>query len=659
MHSSPPKLILDIVDLIRNNKLEDNSSLVLSAINDDPNNIEYLFNLGIECVENGRSPDALIIFKCLRLANPDDVRIPYNIGFINATQNNFEDALQSFEEALNISPSDVEVLTNYANTQHELKQYDAAILSYEKALNLQPDFAQAWMNKGVALHELKRYDEALNHLDMALSLAPEYYETWAQKGVLLNALKKHKQSAQCFLRALELCPEDSYFLGKAHHQMMLVCDWTNYENITSEISNRIRQHRRCAEPFGLQGIETSEEVLRECAEIYANDIFPAMENILSHSKYSHKKIRIGYVCGEFREQATSMLLTRIWELHDNSKFEIFAFDSGFGDDSEYRYRIEQAFKSIVDISRISDLEAAKLIQSNEIDILVNLNGYFGHVRQGIFAYKPAPIQVNYLGFPGTIGAAYIDYMIADDIVVPLESRKYYIEKIAYLPSSYQANDNRRIISQKKFERGDFGLPENYFVFACFNNNYKITPATFDLWSRILERVEGSVLWLLADNPLARENLIKEAAVRGIDSTRLIFAERLKPLDHLARHQLADLFIDTLPYNAHTTCSDALWAGLPVLTLMGSTFPGRVSASLLNALDLSELITHTESDYLSLAVELATNQEKLKEIRVRLASSILEKPLFNSESFTKHLEAVYIKMMERYRADLQPDHITII
>lgn len=658
MHSNPPRIILDIVDLIRNSMLEDNLSIVLSAINEDLTNIEYLFDLGVECVENDRAADALIIFKCLRSANPGDVRIPYNIGFINAAQNKFEDALQSFEEALNLAPSDVEVLTNYANTQHELKQYEAAILSYDKALSIQSDFAQAWMNKGVALHELKRYDEALNHFDMALSLAPEYYEAWAQKAILLNTLKKHQQSAQCFLRALEFCTKDSYFLGKAHHQMMLVCDWTNYEVITSEISNQIGQHRRCTEPFGLQGIETSEEVLRECAEIYGNDIFPAMENMSSHSKYSHKKIRIGYVCGEFREQATSILLTRIWELHDNSKFEIFAFDSGFGDDSEYRDRIEKAFKGIVDISRLSDLEAAKLIQSNEIDILVNLNGYFGHVRQGIFAYKPAPIQVNYLGFPGTIGAPYMDYMIADEIVLPLESRKYYIEKIVYLPNSYQANDNRRVISQKKFERVDFGLPENCFVFACFNNNYKITPATFNLWSRILARVEGSVLWLLADNPSARENLIKEALARGIDPTRLVFAKRIKPIDHLARHQLADLFIDTLPYNAHTTCSDALWAGLPVLTLMGSTFPGRVSASLLNALDLSALIARTESEYLSLAVELATNQEKLKEIRARLASNILEKPLFNSELFTKHLEAAYIKMMMRYQADLQPDHLFI-
>ena len=658
MQSNLPKIILDIVKLIHSGNLKSNRAIVRSAIKEDIKNISHLFNLGVECVENGNVADALIIFECLRSADINDVRIPYNIGFLRAMQYNFEGALLSFQEALQISPSDVDVLTNYANAQHELRRYSEAIISYDKALRLKPDFAQAWMNKGVTLHELKRYDEALTHLDMALSLSPNYHEAWAQKGTILNTLKQHSQSAKCFLRALELCPEDSYLLGKAHHQMMLICDWGNYENITTEIFNRIQQKRKCAEPFGLQGISTSEELLKECAEIYSNDVFPTMGNLVGQLKYSHNKIRVGYVCGEFREQATSILMTRIWELHDKSKFEIFAFDAGFGDNSEYRTRIESTFNDILDISRLSDLDAAKLIQSKEIDILINLNGFFGHVRQGIFSYKPAQLQVNYLGFPGTIGAPYIDYLIADKVVVPYESKGQYVEKIAYLPDSYQANDNQRIISKRKFSRAELGLPENSFVFACFNNNYKITPSTFDLWSRILKKVESSVLWLLADNPSARENLIKEATARGIAPTRLVFAERLSPSQHLARHQLADLFIDTLPYNAHTTCSDALWAGLPVLTLKGNTFPGRVSASLLNAVGLGELITHTEEGYESLAIELASNQEKLKRIRATLASNLSSKPLFNSSLFTKNLEEAYTKMHERYKKDWKPDHLFI-
>ena len=339
-------------------------------------------------------------------------------------------------------------------------------------------------------------------------------------------------------------------------------------------------------------------------------------------------------------------------------FEIFAFDNGWDDGSEYRKRIARAFNNLFDISRLSDLEAAKLIQENEIDILINLNGFFGLGRQEIFSYKPALCQVNYLGFPGTIGIKYMDYIIADKIVIPEESKIHYGEKVAYLPNSYQANDDQRKISDKKFSRAKLGLPENAFIFACFNNNYKITPLVFDSWVKILSLVEGSILWLLADNPMAKNNLIKEATARGLDSSRLIFAERLSISEHLARHRQADLFLDTLPYNAHTTASDALWAGLPVLTLMGNTFPGRVGASLLKAIDLPELITNTQEEYEAMAIELAMNPQKLRDIKLKLARNRLATPLFDTPLFTKNLETIYIKMMERYQADLQPDHITI-
>ena len=440
--------------------------------------------------------------------------------------------------------------------------------------------------------------------------------------------------------------------------MMLECDWTNYEKNINEIFHLVDERRKGAEPFGFQGIADTEELLKKCAEVYSNDKFPALDHLSEFIQYKHHKIRIGYLCGEFREQATSILMTRVWELHDKSNFEIFAFDNGWDDGSDYRQRIEKTFTKIFDISDTSDLEVAKLIQANEIDILVNMNGFFGAERQLVFSYKPAPIQVNYLGFPGTIGIDYIDYIIADKVVIPEGSRKHYIEKLAYLPNSYQANDDKRKISDSKFSRVQLGIPEDAFVFACFNNNYKITPAIFDSWMRILSHTPGSVLWLLADNPKAMDNLIREAAARGIDCLRLIFANRLPISEHLARHGLADLFLDTLPYNAHTTCSDALWAGLPVLTLMGHTFPGRVAASLLSAVGLSELIANTQEEYVSLAIELATNRKKLDGIRERLAKNRLTAPLFNSTLFAKNLETVYIKMYERHLEGLLPECINI-
>ena len=440
--------------------------------------------------------------------------------------------------------------------------------------------------------------------------------------------------------------------------MMFGCDWTHYERNINEIFHLVNQGRMGAEPFGFQGIASSEELLKKCAEIYSNDQFPALNNFPEFSQNKHHKIRIAYLCGEFRNQATSILMTRVWELHDKSKVEIFAFDNGWDDYSEYRQRINKAFTKIFDISKTSDLNVVKLIQDNEIDILVNLNGFFGEARQRVFSFKPAPIQVNYLGFPGTIGAKYMDYIIADKVVIPEESKIHYVEKIAYLPNSYQANDDQRKISDRQFSRAQLGLPEDAFVFACFNNNYKITPLIFDSWMRILSQVGGSVLWLLADNPIAKENLIKEAAARRIDPSRLIFAERLPIAEHLARHDLAGLFLDTAPYNAHTTCSDALWAGLPVLTLMGHTFPGRVAASLLSAVGLSQLITNTQGEYEALAIELAMNPMKLAEIKWKLVDNRLTAPLFDASRFTKNLEAVYIKMYERYQADFQPEDIFI-
>jgi len=625
----------------------------------NPNDLDALISIGA-ILNDLQEYDASIQYHQLAIEiNPNFTSGYVNMGVALSGLNKFDLALHNYSIALELDPGDFETWSNKGNTLHELKRFDEAIAHYDKALSLKPDYAEGWSNKGVTLHELKRYDEAIAHYDKALSLKPDYAEGWSNKGNTLNLLKKHSESAKCFQKALEFNIEDSYFLGQAHHQMMLGCDWSDYEKNINEIFHLANEGRKGAEPFGFQGIASSEELLKKCAEIYSSDKFPPLDNLSKFSQHKHHKIRIGYLCGEFRNQATSILMARVWELHDKSKFEIFAFDNGWDDGLDYRHRIVGAFSKIFDISKLSDLDAAKLIKQNEIDILVNLNGFFGFARQGVFSYKPAPIQVNYLGFPGTIGIEYMDYIIADKVVIPDESRIHYVEKIAYLPNSYQANDDKRKISDRQFSRTELGLPENAFVFACFNNNYKITPATFDSWMRILSLVQGSVLWLLADNPIAKENLIKEAIDRGIDFSRLIFAERLPISEHLARHDLADLFLDTLPYNAHTTASDALWAGLPVLTLMGHTFPGRVAASLLSSVGMDELITYTKDEYESLAIELAKNPQKLADIKLKLANNRLTTPLFDAPLFTKNLEAAYIEMHRRYHAELKLDHITII
>jgi predicted O-linked N-acetylglucosamine transferase (SPINDLY family) len=351
-------------------------------------------------------------------------------------------------------------------------------------------------------------------------------------------------------------------------------------------------------------------------------------------------------------------MTELWELHDRSRFELMAFDNGWDDDSPRRARIAAAFDEMIDITRLSDPEAAALVSRREIDIFVNLNGFFGEMRQGIFARRPSPVQVNYLGFPGTLGASYMDYLIADETVIPVSSRRWYTEKIATLPGCYQPNDRRRPIADRVPSRAELGLPPDGFVFCCFNKNYKITPRLFDVWMRLLAQIDSSVLWLIQDNQVSADNMRREATARGVAAERLVFSKRCPLADHLARHRAADLFLDTLPYNAHTTASDALWAGLPVLTAVGTTFPGRVGASLLKAIGLSEMIVPDLQQYEARALELARNRPLLDAVRRKLAANRATAPLFDTPRFARYIEEAYLRMHERQLAGLPPDHIEV-
>jgi predicted O-linked N-acetylglucosamine transferase (SPINDLY family) len=414
--------------------------------------------------------------------------------------------------------------------------------------------------------------------------------------------------------------------------------------------------RLSTEPFGWQAVAKTPQSLRRCAELFNAERYPAKFKVCHGFSGDREKIRIGCVSGEFRDQATSHLIVGVLEHHDKSSFEVHGFDNGWNDGSNIRRRIEAAIPTIIDIRSLNDGSAAAAIHGQQIDILINLNGYFGEERTGIFSERPAPIQVNYLGFPGTLGAPYMDYLIADRCVIPPDHQKFYAEKIVYLPECYQANDDKKYISERIFTRTECALPSEVFVFCCFNNSYKIVPDVFDCWMHILRRVEGSVLWLLEDNPTAAANLRREAAAKKVNPERLVFAKRMPLPDHLARHRLADLFLDTLPYNAHTTASDALWAGLPAITQIGDTFPGRVAASLLLTIGLGELITSRQEAYQGLAIELATNRQKLLTIKRKLAQYRLTSSLFDTQLFTRRIEAAYRTIYERHQRRLPPDHV---
>ncbi|QWD90314.1 tetratricopeptide repeat protein [Polynucleobacter sp. MWH-Braz-FAM2G] len=615
-------MLTQVLTALQNQDLLRAQFLLKEILASSPNNLDAMHLMGIVCGMMGRPNEALPFFEqCLQI-NPQDAMLRFNLAKALSSLQRDGDALEHHQQAAKLDPSNQDIWLNYGRSLDNLRKRKEALACYEKAVSLKPDLMEGWFNKGKILGELKCYDEALNS----------------------------------YMRAYQLRPTEPFLLGIILHYKMLICDWADLDGLYEHIQQNLRNGLKIVEPFGFQGISHSESDLLLAAKIFANERYPLRQAGPILAKPIRKKIRAAYLCGEFRDQATSVLMTGVYESHDKEKFEIFALDNGWNDGSVLRNRMEQAFQEMIDISSLSDEAVAELIKNLDIDILVNLNGYFGEARPNVFARHPAPIQVNFLGFPGTLGASYMDYLIADPIIIPPTSQEYYVEKIAYMPNSYQANDSKRIISDRIFSRSELGLPENGFVYCCFNNNYKITPQTFDCWMRILKAVDGSVLWLIEDNVFAANNLRIEAKNRGVSPDRIIFATRLSLPDHLARHSNADLFLDTLPYNAHTTASDALWTGLPVLTCLGNTFPGRVATSLLSALEMPELITNSMQEYENLAVELANSHDKFQAIKNKLLNHLNTKSLFDTQTYTRDLEDLYQKMYDRYQANLNPEHL---
>jgi len=443
------------------------------------------------------------------------------------------------------------------------------------------------------------------------------------------------------------------------HTKARMCDWGDYESDVAGILDRIRRHEKVAAPFQALALSNSPGLQKTAAEIWVDARFPASRTLVEiAAPPAHQKMRIGYFSADFHHHATAFLIAELLERRDGSKFELTAFSFGPDTGDAMRRRLKASFDRFIDVGGMSDRDVAMLARNLKIDVAIDLKGFTEDARPNIFAMRAAPVQVNYLGYPGTMGAGYIDYLIADSTIIPPSHRPHYREKIVYLPNTYQPNDRKREISTRAFQRSELGLPRQGFVFCCFNGGYKIAPDVFACWMRILARVEGSVLWLLADNEIAVGNLRKEAGVRGVDADRLVFAPRMALPDHLARHRAADLFLDTLPYNAHTTASDALWAGLPVLTQIGETFAGRVAASVLNAARLPELITTSRDAYEALAIEFAANPAELALVKRKLDRNRLATPLFDSALFAKHLGAAYTMMCERHRAGLPPDHLHV-
>lgn len=626
---------------------------IQKAITLQPGYISAHNNLGNILQEQGKLDEAAACFKKALSFKHDHSELHNNLGNVFHKQGRLDKAIDCFHRALSLNPNFANAHYNLGSVHQELGNLDEATGSFHKALVLKPEYIQAYNNLGNVLREQGRLDEAVACFHKALMLNPDFSTAHFNLGSAFQEQGRLNESMACFHKALNLDPDYHAARCLLTHQLQQICDWKNLEKHSPIMRQAVREAPTTAEnlihPFtflALPGSTAMEQ--KRCAEKWVQSTYQPQINFREKLEFDFKrppneKFSIGYLSADFRNHPVAQLMAEVFELHDRSRFHIVAYSYGLDDSSPMRKRLEKAFDQFVDIRALSYEAAAKRIHKDKIDILVDLTGYTQHNRSAILALRPAPIQVSYLGYLGTMGADFIDYIIADPFLIPPEDKQHYSENIVYLPS-YQANDRQCAVAETP-TRTSCGLPAEGIVFCCFNQTYKILPDVFDVWMRLLKAVPGSVFWVYAPNPDTIANLQREAQIRGITPERLIFAETL-PLDrHLARLKCADLFLDTLPYNAGTTASNALWAGLPVITCAGGTFSSRMAGSLLIAMGVPELITYNLDDYYTIALSLATDTGKREQIREKIIANRDATPLFDSKRFTRNLEAAYGEMQK--------------
>ena len=558
--------------------------------------------------------------------------------------------------SLAADPNNVAAWHSLGNALSGLRRHKAAIACYDKALALAPENRAIWRDRGAAIHASKS-KTANSEITEGPAPHPQDADAWAVRAGFFVAAERFGEAGAASDCALAINPQHLAAARIGIRSRLAACDWRKREADEHRIAEGLRAGLPIITPFNHRAISDSEAQNLIAARVWANTI-PRPKALWLGENYRHDRIRIAYLSAEFHDHPIPVLIAGVFEHHDRTRFETTAISLGPDNGSTMRRRIEAAFERFIDVRALRDAQIATMIREMEIDIAIDLNGQLGGTRPGILAHRPAPVQTSYLANCGTMGVPFIDYIIADQIVIPENQVCHYTEKVVYLPDSYLCNDSRRHVPRSMTARADVELPEAGFVFCCFNNNYKIAPQVFDLWMRLLKACPGSVLWLLADNPYAILNLRREAAARGVAPERLVFAPRVPRDDHLARHHLADLFLDTLPVNAHATASDALWAGLPLLTCMGNTFAGRVGASLLHAVGLPELVSSSMAEYEAIALALARDAETLARLRTKLTANRSTQPLFDTARTTRNLETAYTTMWDRSRRGEQPDSFSV-
>lgn len=593
----------------------------------------------------GNLAQAERLYRDMLRADGGNFSALHMLGFLKAQLGQFDDAIALMGKALKLNPGDLGAMTNYAHALMAAQRQDEALAAYDRILAVQPGQIEALYNRGVILSERKRFTEALASFDRALTLKPDAAATIYSRGVVLGGLGRHAEALANYDRALALQPNLTLASGNRALSALNINDWARTAQIAPEITAMV-QAGIAIPPQTLLGYSGDKQLQLQAGRNMLRSLVPqSLPALWRGETYAHAKIRLAYVSYDLSNHAVGQQIAPLIERHDRQRFEVIGISTGPDDGSPVRARLAKAFDTFHDFSNLPPDAIAQRLRAMEIDIAVDLGGHTDGGQPQIFALRPAPIQVAFLGYPASTGANFIDYLVGDATVTPPEHQAFFSEKLVQLPDSYFPTDPALTIGPAP-SRAQAGLPEEGFVFCAFNGSWKITKPVFDIWMRLLAAVPGSVLWLKEPNSAARKNLEREAAARGLEAARLIFAPDLPLAEHLARQALADIFLDTLPYNAHATAAHTLWAGLPVLTCKGEAFAGRVGASLLRAAGLPELVTSSLTEYEVLALRLAQEPDLLNGFKERLKANRLSAPLFDADRFRAHIEAAFLAMRPR-------------
>ncbi|MGD9025097.1 MAG: tetratricopeptide repeat protein [Desulfobacterales bacterium] len=635
----------------------------------NPMLVEAFYNQATILQQKAHPEEAVACLKRCISARPDWAEAHCNLGNVFMQLDLIDDAIVHYQQAIRIKPTLDEAHNNLGNALKSQGKYDQAVACYRKALHIHPVNAEVHSNLGVTYMEANRMAEATRCFQKATRLNPQFAEAHNFMGLTLAEQGRRNEAIDCFKKAIDIKPNFAEALSHLIHQSQHICDWHALKIHSAKLDALQSQTEEgsafCAEPPFIsmaRHSDLSQHLMN--ARAWCSKIVQPLQNLklpfsLDRRRQEISKLTIGYLSCDFHDHATAHLMQRIFGLHNRETFEIHCYSYGPDDHSSYRKQIQSECDQFTDIRQLSHVDAARRICADKVDILVDLKGHTEGARLGILACRPAPIQVHYLGYPGTIGADFIDYLITDKIVTPIEHAPFYSEKLVFLPHSYQVNDRQQEIASRIPTKQEQGLPDRGWVFSSFNLPYKIDPLMFDCWMRILDQIPGSVLWLFDGGSITAQNLKREARSRGIDPQRLVFAEKLPKAEHLARLKLADLALDTRIVNGHTTTSDSLWAGVPVITLPGDHFASRVSASLLNAVDLPELIVTDLDAYERMAVRLASHPAELQMIKTRLSQNRLAAPLFDTPGFVRRLESAYQKMWRLFREGRSPQQFEVV